>query len=161
MNEDIIADMGKYVISTKPDVLSCLALGSCVGVALWDSQLCIGGLAHVMLPSSKLLGVKEGQNVNKFADYAVPNMVKDLQAKGVEISRIKAKLVGGAHMFRGIATSVDDIGKRNSESVKEELKKLNIQVIAEILGGSVGRTTRLILETGVYTIRSKEGTKEI
>ncbi len=44
-----IADLN---VATSPDKLITVGLGSCVGIALYDQQLRIGGLAHIMLPDS-------------------------------------------------------------------------------------------------------------
>ena len=36
-------------------ILFTLGLGSCVGIALYDEQVKVAGLSHIMLPSSKMI----------------------------------------------------------------------------------------------------------
>ncbi|MCR4947175.1 MAG: chemotaxis protein CheD, partial [Lachnospiraceae bacterium] len=40
------------VAGTSDDVLITLGLGSCIGIALYDPTIKLGGLAHIMLPDS-------------------------------------------------------------------------------------------------------------
>ena len=44
--------MGEGAVAVDPQVLSSPGIGSCVAVALYDSERRIGGMAHVMLPDS-------------------------------------------------------------------------------------------------------------
>ena len=48
--------IGEYRVARPPAVLVSLGLGSCVGVALYDPERKVGGLAHIMLPSSNGAG---------------------------------------------------------------------------------------------------------
>lgn len=41
-------------VAKAPDVLVTYALGSCVGICLYDSFTRVAGLSHIMLPSSTL-----------------------------------------------------------------------------------------------------------
>ena len=41
-------------VARAPDVLVTYALGSCVGICLYDSFTRVAGLSHIMLPSSAL-----------------------------------------------------------------------------------------------------------
>ncbi len=161
--QELMADMGKYVIGQSPEILVSLGLGSCVGVAIWDHEKKIGGLAHIMLPKSDCCTNKENKefNMNKFADCAIPNMVEELKKRGCNPARLKAKIAGGAHMFASLPkTEAMDIGKRNSESVKEELDKLSIQIVVNQTGGTLGRTIKFSLETEKLTIKTKDGITE-
>ena len=44
-----IADLN---VVKYPDVLATYALGSCVGICLYDHKAKIAGMAHILLPSS-------------------------------------------------------------------------------------------------------------
>ena len=55
---------GKAV--TLPEKLITYALGSCVGVCLYDEKYKIAGMAHIMLPDAGLSLSQE--NPDKFAD---------------------------------------------------------------------------------------------
>ncbi len=154
---EIIADMGRYVISGEPDVLVCLGLGSCIGVAIYDPGRKMGGMAHVMLPTSRDVA-RNDMNMHKFADIAIPDMVAELGRKGCR--DLKVKIAGGAHMFSGMGSSeILDIGKRNHESVLSELSKLGLHIHVDETGGNIGRTIKLDLATGTLSVKSKEGVK--
>ncbi|MBN1503422.1 chemotaxis protein CheD [Candidatus Woesearchaeota archaeon] len=164
MVEETVVDMGKYVVAHNPDVLIALGLGSCVGAAVIDSEMHIGGLAHIMLPHSSECKREntEGFNMNKFADIAIPSLIRDMELKGCKRERIKAKIAGGAHMFKNIVgLEVLDIGKRNIDAVKHELGKLNIPIVAEETGGSIGRTVKFDLKTSILQIKTLDGLREI
>ncbi|MGM5484689.1 MAG: chemotaxis protein CheD [Nanobdellota archaeon] len=160
MAEEIMADMGKYIIGESPKVLVALGLGSCIGCALYDPEKKIGGLAHVMLPSSE--ESRKNVNPNKFADKAIPAMIDDMKKKGCRTERIKAKIVGGAHMFGALQNSdAMDIGKKNSKAVREVLDELGIDISSAITGGQVGRTIKFNTDTGKISIRTKDGIQEV
>ncbi|MGH2858640.1 MAG: chemotaxis protein CheD [Solirubrobacteraceae bacterium] len=116
--------------------LVALGLGSCVGVAIVDRSAGVAGLAHVVLPES---GGRRDE-LGKFADTAVAELVSRLRAAGAAPRRLEAVLAGGAHMFE---TSGLDIGSRNEQAVRDQLARARIPVRAAETGGSQGRTLRV------------------
>ncbi|MFA5843810.1 MAG: chemotaxis protein CheD [Coriobacteriia bacterium] len=143
---------GRLAVADAPAVLLTEALGSCVGVALWDSKAEVGGLAHVMLPSP-LDTVVMGEPA-RFASFAVPALVEGIEERGGKRRRLQAKLAGGAAMFRGGDSVLASIGQRNLEEVLERLSDLRVPVVAQDTGGSHARTVELHLRTGVLVVRS-------
>ncbi|QTH45883.1 chemotaxis protein CheD [Cohnella sp. LGH] len=143
-------------------VLKTTGLGSCVGLTLFDPELRIGGMAHIMLPSSDI--AREGQlNIAKYADTAVPELVRRLQSKGASLHRMVAKMAGGAQMFAFMGgTDTMRIGPRNVEATKHELDRFSIRLLSEDTGGNYGRTVELYSHNGIFLIRSvQHGVKEI
>lgn len=143
--------VGMLAIAQYPNYLMTPALGSCVGVALYDTTLKQGGLAHIMLPmpvDSGLVGSED-----RFASNAIPKLVAMLSDAGSPRRRLAAKLAGGAAMFR-TNTMLAHVGERNVAEVHRQLKLLNIPVIAEDTGESHARTVELHLDTGLYVVRS-------
>ena len=61
MSEIIKVGMADLKVCTYPDSLTTLGLGSCVGIALYDSVTKVTGLAHIMLPDSTKI-TKNEQN---------------------------------------------------------------------------------------------------
>ena len=50
---ETVVRMGEAAASKAPgDVLACIGLGSCIGLALVDRAAGVAALAHVMLPES-------------------------------------------------------------------------------------------------------------
>lgn len=143
-------------------ILRTTGLGSCVGLTLYDPVAKIGGLAHVMLPSSSI--AREGQlNLAKYADTALPVLLNKMKDMGAVQARMVAKMAGGAQMF-SFAGAGDTmrIGPRNVESCKEGLQQMGIALIAEDTGKNYGRTVELDCFTGKFTVRSvQKGIKEL
>jgi chemotaxis protein CheD len=136
-----------------PCMITTLGLGSCVGVALYDSVTKIIGLAHIMLPSSEQ--AKNNSNLAKFADTGIVKLVGDMVKLGAKKERIVAKLAGGAQMFAFNAGSdLMRIGYRNVIASKEKLQELNIPIISEDTGGNYGRTIELYSEDGRLMIKT-------
>lgn len=145
-----IADIN---VVSPPDTITTIGLGSCVGIAIRDKVLKIGGLVHVMLPDSS--AVKSNGNLAKFADTGVPELVRMLEEKGCKRSRMEAKIAGGAQMFAFQNKSeMLGIGVRNVEFSKEALKKLGIPLISEDCGENYGRTVTYNPETGEYEVKA-------
>jgi chemotaxis protein CheD len=138
---EIAVRMGEIAVSSTPgEVLLSLGLGSCIGLALVDQRRGIAGLAHIMLPEA----IAGGGPVGKFADLAVPALVEQTVALGTSRPMLKAVFVGGAQMFALGGSGAMDIGLRNQEAVREELAGLRIPVVATAIGGSKGRTIRVV-----------------
>ncbi|MBP1931518.1 chemotaxis protein CheD [Ammoniphilus resinae] len=152
--------MADLNIASSPDRIRTVGLGSCVGVALYDKITKIGGLAHIMLPSSTLN--KGVLNVAKYADTAIPKLIDDMVKKGADSRRIIAKIAGGAQMFSfSSASEIMRIGPRNVEACKEALRHARIHLNCEDTGGNWGRTIEMDCSTGVLQVRSvNNGVKE-
>ncbi len=152
--------IGDLKTCKAPDVLVTYALGSCVGVCLLDSVTGVGGLSHVMLPDSTN-GVNSAATPMKFADLAIPMLIKQMEDMGASRSRMKAKIAGGATMFAA-ANDKFNIGERNINAVKEILSKEHIPIIAEDVGLNYGRTQFFYPETGIMEIRAaSKGIKQL
>ena len=141
--------IGEYRVARPPAVLVSLGLGSCVGVALYDPERKVGGLAHIMLPSSN--GAGGITNPGKYADEAIRRMLEEMLRLGASRSRIVAKIAGGATMFKNCQNS---IGERNVESVREVLRREGIRIVAEDTGKNYGRSIEFDVETGLLQVRS-------
>ena len=90
-----IADMNTAV---SPDIIMTIGLGSCVGITLYDGVNRIGGLSHIMLPDSTQFS--SVNNAMKFADLAIPMLIEKLEKLGARKRNLKAKIAGGASMFK-------------------------------------------------------------
>lgn len=141
-------------VAKNGDVLVTYALGSCVGICIYDSMNKIAGLSHIMLPSSTAIAGGAGSEM-KFADTAIPLLIKKMTAIGGKSVYFKAKIAGGAQMFAiDKDTSVSNIGDRNVIAVKETLQKMHIQIIAEDTGKNYGRTLFFDSNDGSMRIKS-------
>ena len=143
-----IADM-KF--AQHSGTLITYALGSCIGICLYDPAIKLGGLLHIMLPLNMETGRK---NPLKYADTGLAEMLRQMEAKGANRSRLIAKIAGGAKMFEVSGGALGNIGQRNIESVRIQLKKHGIRLQNEDVGGTVARTMLMDVATGTVSVRS-------
>lgn len=133
------------------------ALGSCIGLCFHDPKLRLGALLHIMLP----LNMEAGRtHPLKYADTGIKETLKQMEAKGASRSRMTVKIAGGAKMFEVSGAGLGNIGQRNIESVHTILKRENIRLVAENVGGTVARTLLFDVGSGQGCIRSY-GQKDI
>jgi chemotaxis protein CheD len=142
--------VGDMQVGKSPLMMSTV-LGSCVGIALYDAAASVGGLGHVMLARAP----ERNENPAKYADSAVPALLKWMLRKGASPDRIIAKIVGGANMFGFKNHTFADIGKNNVEAVRECLDKEKIPITASETGGNQGRTIYFALESGMVFVKAK------
>ena len=147
--------MGELAASASAgDVLVCVGLGSCIGLALVCRHGRACGLAHIVLPAA---AGRDSDRPAKFAEHAVPALIAALGPHGARAGALDAVLVGGAQMF---AATGMEIGARNEAAVRAALVQAGIPVTATATAGSVGRTVRVHVATGSVTVR-EAGSKEV
>jgi chemotaxis protein CheD len=156
----IYVGIAEMKVAKSPHILTTLGLGSCVGAALFDPRLQLGGLIHILLPSTN---GDPAVNKAKYADSGIPELIDQLISMGAKRSSIVAKIAGGANMFSSNSNaSVFMVGQRNVEMCKDVLKKQKIRLISSDTGGTFGRTIEFNAENGQLLIKTiGHGTKYI
>ena len=145
-------------IAQGNSVLVTYALGSCIGLCFHDPRLKLGALLHIMLPINMETGRTHPM---KYADTGIRETLKQMEARGSSRSRITVKIAGGAKMFEIAGGSgLGNIGQRNIESVNAILKRENIRLLAQEVGGKVARTLFFDVNPGQGCVRSY-GQKDI
>ena len=123
--------IGQWAVAAAPSQ-DPNALGSCVGVVLYDRIARLGGLAHIVLPEAR--GAVD--HPGKYADTAIPTLIADFDRRlgGKVRPRLVAKLVGGANMFQLDIWYPGEFGAehrpRNQEAIEQILNELTIPIIA-------------------------------
>ena len=145
--------MAEKAVSAAPgDMLVSLGLGSCIGLALIDSESQVAGLVHIVLPQAP--PALNGTPPWKFADTAIPALLDEVVRNGARQGNLRAVLAGGAHMFGGAGASpVMQIGARNQQSTMAALEVLGIPIRAMETGGSAGRSIEVSIATGEVSVR--------
>ena len=152
MNENkLIVGIADMKMAQKGERLITYALGSCIGICLYDPQIKLAAMVHIMLPINMEAGRK---NTFKYADTGIRETLNQMVAKGAVKGRITAKIAGGARMFEVNGGTLGSIGERNSESVHQVLRRENIRLLWEDVGGKVARTMEFDSATGNGIIRS-------
>ena len=143
-----IADMQ---LAKDKGMLITYALGSCIGVCLYDPLLRLGAMVHILLPLNMETGRK---NPLKYADTGIKETLRQMEAKGAMRQRIVAKIAGGASMFEVIGgSSLGNIGQRNIDSVHMVLKREGIRLLKEDVGGRTARTLLFDVTNGLCCVR--------
>lgn len=151
--------MGGLGITTPEKKTLQTFVGSCVAICVYDMEAKMAGMAHVMLPKNNTtdpVPKPEG----KFADVALETLLVRLVANGADANRLKAKMAGGANVFRNEGKqNTFNIGRRNIEALRSILKEKKIPIISEDVGSNNGRWVTFNASTGEMTI--KERTKGV
>jgi len=144
---NIIVGVSDMKVSNDAEAsLITYSLGSCIGVAIYDPVVRVGGLLHFMLPDSNLDKAKAEKNPYMFADTGIPALFKSSYKLGAEKKRLRVVVVGGAQVLdqRGFF----NIGKRNHMAVRKIFWKNKVMVDYEDVGGNVNRTIRVDIGNG-------------
>ena len=153
--------ISEFKIATMPTSLVTYGLGSCLGITLYDAEICLGGLAHTLLPRPR--PGMDLSRMTKFVDASIRLMADELVANGASMERLQAKVFGGANMFEALQEwTGESIGQRNIVCARETLAELGIPLTAEEVGGNFGRTVVFNLATGKVIVKSvREGRAEV
>ena len=144
--------IGEYRVGSFP--MMTIGLGSCIGLTIYDDRLMVGAMVHIMLPDSA--GRKD--RPGKYADTAIPLLLRELGALGCRNKSLVAKMAGGACMFEYFGANLN-IGERNAEKVRVLLKEHTIPLVKEEVGGKMGRSvTFLPGGGGKVSVRRADGT---
>jgi chemotaxis protein CheD len=145
--------LGEWAVLRDAGTLACLGLGSCVALILDDREARVGGVAHIVLPSPSLS--RDRSNAARFGETAVPFLINEMVRAGAVRGRLKARLVGGASLFAALtAPGTVQIGHRNLRVSRTGLAEAGVAIVGEAVGGEVGRSVWLDVDTGVVTVRS-------
>jgi len=143
-----IADMK---ISRGTGTLITYALGSCIGICLYDPVIKLGGMVHIMLPEALS---SNNQNIFKYADTGIKETLRKMEVFGAQRRRMVGKIAGGAKMFEvQITGPLGNIGERNAISTKNILKAEGITLLKEDTGANYARTLSFDVSTGMAKIK--------
>ncbi len=145
-----VADMK---LGNNSDTIITYALGSCLGLVVYDPVARIGGILHAMLPLSKINRQKAESNPFMFVDTGVPSLFKQLYNMGGEKNRFIVKAAGCASTLG--QEEMFKIGERNYTILKKLLWKNNVLIKNEAIGGTNSRSLYFDVSTGITTIKSQ------
>ena len=152
MNKEIKVGIADMKIARREGVLITYALGSCIGISLYDPAIKLAALLHIMLPEA---GNMSDMNVFKFADTGIQEMLRKMGAFGGVKRRYQCKIAGGAKMFdmKG-AGGIGNIGERNIRSVEAIMRTEQIRILKKDVGLNYARTMLVDAADGTVRIRT-------
>jgi chemotaxis protein CheD len=145
--------MAEIAVARAGGQLTCLGLGSCIGLCMFDPESKVAGMVHVMLPEA--YPGKPVEKPGKFADTGLVELIRQMERAGASRSRLVVAYAGGAQVLNfGGGESRLDIGARNSAAVAAQLQALGLRARATDIGGNLGRTVSFSVETGQIRVRT-------
>lgn len=150
--KDLKVGIGDMKFARGDGQIITYALGSCIGITMYDPAIRLGGLLHIMLPSRT---DPKDPKVFKYADSGIQEMIRKLSAFGMLKSRTIVKIAGGAKMFEIQGnSSFGNIGERNAAMVKKLLMEERMRIAASDTGGSYARTMLINIANGDVIVRT-------
>ncbi|MDR3211208.1 MAG: chemotaxis protein CheD [Planctomycetota bacterium] len=121
-----------YVMANQAATLVKTVLGNCVAVTFFDQDNRFGGINQFIFPATKI-----PENMTpQYGNIGIRALFKMLLEMGANRECLVAQIVGGAecHFF-------DDsgLGVQNIKTARFILEKLQVPIISEDVGGSMGR----------------------
>ena len=137
------------------------ALGSCLGITIHDPVARVGGMLHVMLPTSGIEGGLPISNPYKFLDTGLPRLFLESYKVGARKERLVVKFAGGASAKDKEEDDYFQIGKRNFLMLKKLLWKNGVLLKAHDVGCKSSRTMTLEIGTGEITLKIQGETVQL
>jgi len=149
-----VVGVGDMKISeATTDSIVTYALGSCLGITIYDPVARIGGMLHAMLPLSTIDPEKARNNPSMFIDTGVPRLFHECYKAGAARERLIVKAAGGASTSSELKDDFFQIGRRNFTLLRKLLWKSGLLLQAHDVGGTVSRTMSLEIETGAVLLK--------
>lgn len=150
----ITVGVGDLKLSKSPDDrIITYALGSCLGITVYDPVAKVGGFLHAMLPLSTIDPSKAEQNPYMFVDSGVPRLFLDAYKLGARKERLVVAAAGGSSPIGRGGQDYFQIGSRNIVVLRKLLWKNGVVLAANEFGGSEARTMWIDMASGEVTLR--------
>lgn len=131
------------------------ALGSCLGITVYDPVARVGGLVHVMLPLSKADPEKAKLKPAMYVDTGFGLLLNEVYELGAQKKNLEIIVAGGASMKKNEDDDYFKIGKRNFTVLRKLLWKNGFMISKQDVGGSISRTMTLTIGDGIVTINKQ------
>lgn len=135
---------GEFAEAAGTGLLTCDALGSCIGVVAYHPPLHMGFMLHIMLPGRNPDN-NDRENL-RYAENAIERLDQRLRELRFLPSEVVVCLAGGANVLQ---RDDDTICRNNINSTTAALKRSGFQVGASSLGGNIRRTLSLDVADGI------------
>ena len=134
-----------YVYFSKKATLLRAVVGSCVAVCLWDKQRKCGGMNHFIKP----LAQDKNDATAVYGNAGITALIKMMEDAGCEKSDVVAHILGGGAPD---GESSPTLGERNVAAARETLQRKRIAILAEDIGGAIGRKIAFDTATGELAV---------
>ncbi len=153
MNTDkTVIGLAEYRVCNRPVTYVTYALGTCIGVTIYDPIAKVGGMLHVMLPDSATNREKARARPGMFVDTGIPRLFRAAYKLGAKKSRLIVRAAGGNDV-RG--SKPFHIGAANVAALRKIFWKNGVLLESHSFGGSVPRTLTMSLTSGSVLMRTE------
>ena len=144
----LFVNISEYEVVDDGTTLVAYGLGACVGLAVYDPETDVGGLARAMLPRQS---DGDGTSDGKYVDTAVETMVRDAISAGAGYGSLEGYVVGGGDLL-DLQQLPREVSENNVAAARETFADLDVPVKRTSVGGSRGKTVEFDTETGEIRI---------
>ena len=148
VRELLFVGMSDYEVVNDGTTLVAYGLGACVGLAIYDPENGVGGLARSMLPHQS---GGESRSDGKYVDAAVETMVREAISMGASYAALEGYIVGGSEIL-DLRKLPRGVSEKNIVAAREEFANLDVPVEGTDVGGTQGRTVEVDTETGSVAV---------
>lgn len=138
---------GQLVATAEPTQITTI-LGSGVSICVWDPVSRVGGANHFMLPYD----ASPNMASPRYAKQATATLLVDVAVAGASLTRLQARIFGGACIFAAFRDSGHDLGAQNVDAAREILTGARVKIVGEDVGGDCGRKLVFRTDTGVANV---------
>lgn len=145
---NVSLNIGEFHVTKQPIQIVCRGLGSCVALFMYDITTTTVGGVHILMPgecdNSNLEGTCYSYN-------ALESLITRMRQMGSDLKNLRAKIVGGANV---VGMTHLRIGNMIIDSLKDHLKKKEIEICGIEVGGAISRTARFCSNTRIVEVTS-------
>ena len=145
----------------NPDMLITYALGSCLGITVYDFRLKRAGLLHSMLPDSSIDRNKAVGNPYMYVDSGMKALLDNFYRSGSQKNNLIIRAAGGSSSKVKEEDDFFKIGHRNFLSLRKYLWNEGLMLKAYDVGGYGSRTVTLEVENGKMLIKTQGSLKQL
>lgn len=157
----VVVPLGEMRVCDQPEqLLITYALGSCLGVSVYDPVARVGGLLHAMLPKADADEQKAVERPGLYVASGIPALFRACYSAGGRKDRLIVR-IAGAGRITGAEQDHFEIGKRNLLMARQLFWHNNVFVRGQDVGGTESRTMSLHLGSGEVVIRKPGGSIQL
>lgn len=123
------------------------ALGSCLGLTMWDPRLKLGGMLHAQLPQAPVNVPADPERRALYIDVGLNLLLREMERQGADRKHLRLTLAGGASL-PGLGGGMFNIGARNLTMMRKLLWQERLLLAGEETGGADPRTMTLHFSDG-------------
>lgn len=128
-----------YAMACQESSVIRAVLGNCVAVTFFDRNNRLGGMNQFVFPKAE----RREDMTSQYGNVGIRALFRMLLDMGAERDGMVAQIIGGAEC--GVFND-EDLGGKNIHLARVMLAQMNIPVVSEDVGGSLGR--KVIYHTG-------------